>query len=166
MRRANKLLSRAGPKRVSTKRHPYVRGGKTDERVIHIVSYTDFLCPYCRRFRTVLKRLRQVFGERLAYTLRHFPIERIHPGPTFASGIVEAASRQGLFWEMHDRLFDNEPPFSEQQMLDMAREIGADMERLARDLADPETLADVNADITEGRQRGVSGTPTIFVDDV
>lgn len=149
---------------MNSKRHLPVRGGKTDERVIHVVSYTDFLCPYCRRFRNVLKRLRQAFGERLAYTLRHFPIERIHPGATFASRIVEAAARQGLFWQMHDRLFDDEPPFSEQQMLEMAREIGADMERLARDLADPETLAHVNDDIAEGRQRGVSGTPTIFVD--
>jgi NhaA family Na+:H+ antiporter len=151
---------------VSTNRQLPVRGGRTDARVIHVVSYTDFLCPYCRRFRTVLKRLRQAFGERLAYGLRHFPIERIHPGATFASRIVEAAGRQGLFWEMHDRLFDSEPPFTEAQMLEMAREIGADMERLARDLADPETLADVNADIVEGRQRGVSGTPTIFVDGV
>jgi NhaA family Na+:H+ antiporter len=149
---------------VSTNRHLPVRGGKTDERVIHVVSYTDFLCPYCRRFRTVLKRVRQAFGERIAYTLRHFPIERIHPGATFASRIVEAADRQGLFWEMHDRLFDDEPPFTDSRMLDMAREIGADMERLASDLADPETLADVTADIAEGRRQGVSGTPTIFVD--
>jgi NhaA family Na+:H+ antiporter len=149
---------------MSTHRRIPVRGGKTDERIIRVVSYTDFLCPYCRRFRTVLKRLRQAFGERIAYTLRHFPIERIHPGATFAARLVEAAGRQGLFWEMHDRLFDTEPPFDEQQMLDMAREIGADMERLERDLADPETLVDVNADIADGRRRGVSGTPTIFVD--
>jgi NhaA family Na+:H+ antiporter len=145
-------------------RHLPVRGGKTDERVIHVVSYTDFLCPYCRRFRTVLKRLRQAFGERIAYTLRHFPIERIHPGATFASRLVEAAGRQGMFWQMHDRLFDNEPPFTEDEMLAMAREIGVDMDRLARDLADPQTLANVNADVLEGRTRGVSGTPTIFVD--
>jgi Na+:H+ antiporter, NhaA family len=149
---------------VSSDRHLPVRGGKTDGRVIHVVSYTDFLCPYCRRFRTVLKRLRQAFGERLAYTLRHFPIERIHPGATFAARLVEAAGRQGLFWKMHDRLFDDEPPFTEAQMLEMAREIGADMDRLTRDLADPETLSHVNADIAEGRQSGVSGTPTIFVD--
>ncbi|HEX3665320.1 MAG TPA: Na+/H+ antiporter NhaA [Rhizomicrobium sp.] len=149
---------------MSDRRRLPVRGGDTNERIIHVVSYTDFLCPYCRRFRTVLKRLRQAFGERIAYTLRHFPIERIHPGATFASRLVEAAGRQGLFWQMHDKLFDNEPPFTEEQMLGMARDIGADMERLTRDLADPHTLAHVDEDIAEGRQRGVSGTPTIFVD--
>ena len=154
------------PSDMSSRRDLPVRGGKAPAGVIHVVSYTDFLCPYCRRFRTVIKRLRQALGERLAYTPRHFPIERIHPGATFASRLVEAAGRQGLFWEMHDRLFDTEPPFGEQEMLDMARAIGADMERLERDLADPDTLADVNADIMEGRQSGVSGTPTIFVDGV
>jgi Na+:H+ antiporter, NhaA family len=151
---------------MSTKRHPPVRGGDTDERVIHVVSYTDFLCPYCRRFRTVLKRLRQAFGERIAYTLRHFPVERIHPGATFAARVVEAAGKQGRFWEMHDRLFDEEPPFTEEHILAMARGIGLDMKRLEQDLADPATLAHVEADIAEGRRHGVSGTPTIFVDGV
>jgi NhaA family Na+:H+ antiporter len=151
---------------VTAKRHPYVRGGNTHERVIHVVSYTDFLCPYCRKFRTVLKRLRQAFGERVAYVLREFPIERIHPGATFAACVAEAAGKQGRFWDMHDRLFDEEPPFSEEHILEMAREIGLDMERLKADLANPDTLAHVNADIEEGRRRGVSGTPTIFVDGV
>lgn len=151
---------------MSTERHPFVRGGDTDEHVIEVVSYTDFLCPYCRRFRTVLKRLRQAFGERIAYTLRHFPIERIHPGATFAARVVEAAGKQDRFWEMHDKLFEEEPPFSEEHILDMAREAGLDMARLERDLADPQTQANVEADIAEGRGRGVSGTPTIFVDGV
>ncbi len=143
-----------------------MRGGETAERVITVVSYTDFLCPYCRRFRTVLKRLRQAFGERIAYTFRHFPIERIHPGATFAARVAEAAARQGRFWEMHDRLFAEEPPFSEEHILQMAREIGLDMEQLRRDLDDPETLAQVDADLAEARMQGVSGTPTIFVDGV
>ncbi|HVU20025.1 MAG TPA: Na+/H+ antiporter NhaA, partial [Rhizomicrobium sp.] len=149
-----------------TKRHLHTRGGNSDERVIHVVSYTDFLCPYCRRFRTVLKRLRQAFGERIAYTLRHFPVERIHPGATFAARVVEAAGRQDKFWEMHDRLFEEEPPFSEKHILEMARDIGLDMDQLQDDVDNPDTLAHVNADIAEGRRHGVSGTPTIFVDGV
>ena len=67
---------------------------------------------------------------------------------------------------MHDRLFDDEPPFSETQILEMAREIGLDMERLQEDIENPDTLAHVNADIADGQRRGVSGTPTIFVDGV
>jgi NhaA family Na+:H+ antiporter len=113
-----------------------------------------------------LKRLRQAFGERIAYTLRHFPVERIHPGATFAARVVEAAGRQDKFWEMHDRLFEEEPPFSEKHILEMARDIGLDMDQLQDDVDNPDTLAHVNADIAEGRRHGVSGTPTIFVDGV
>jgi Na+:H+ antiporter, NhaA family len=151
---------------VSIERTPPVRGGNTDERVIRVVAYTDFLCPYCRRFRTVLKRLRQAFGERIAYTFRHYPIERIHPGATFAARVAEAAGRQGRFWEMHDRMFAEEPPFSGEHILDMAREIGLDMARLECDLADPDTMAQVDEDLAEARSRGVTGTPTIFVDGI
>ncbi len=110
--------------------------------------------------------MRQAFGERIAYTLRHFPVERIHPGATFAARLVEAAGMQGRFWDMHDRLFDEQPPFTEAHMLDMARGLGLDMDRLKRDIDDPATLAHVEADIAEGRRQGVSGTPTIFVDGV
>jgi len=151
---------------VSPSRDHHTRGGDTEESIVRIVSYTDFLCPYCRRFRAVLVRLREAFGQRIAYTFRHFPVERIHPGATFAARVAEAAGEQGLFWKMHDRLFEEAPPFTEQQIRDMAREIGADMERLERDLADPEVLARVEADVAEGRRHGVSGTPTIFVDGV
>ena len=74
-----------------------MRGGHADRGVIRVVSYSDFLCPYCRRFRKVLLNLRQAFGERMEYVFRHFPNERVHPGATFAARAAEAAGRQGKF---------------------------------------------------------------------
>jgi NhaA family Na+:H+ antiporter len=146
----------------STRDH--VRGGKTDSRVIRVVSYSDFLCPYCRRFRKVLLNLRQAFGERLEYVFRHFPNERVHPGAAFAARAAEAAGQQGKFWEMHDRLFDEKPPYGEARVRTIARELGLDMDRFERDLTAEETLARVEDDLDEARRNGVHGTPTIFVD--
>lgn len=146
----------------STRDH--VRGGKTDGRVIRVVSYSDFLCPYCRRFRKVLLNLRQAFGERLEYVFRHFPNERVHPGATFAARAAEAAGQQGKFWEMHDRLFDEKPPFGEARIRAIARELGLDMARFERDLDAQATLERVEDDLDEARRNGVHGTPTIFVD--
>jgi NhaA family Na+:H+ antiporter len=139
-------------------------GGKADGRVIKVVSYSDFLCPYCRRFRNVLLNLRQAFGQRIEYVFRHFPNERVHPGATFAARAAEAAAKQGKFWEMHDRLFDEKPPYGEARVREIARELGLDMERFERDLHAPETLARVEDDFNEARRNGVRGTPTIFVD--
>ena len=142
----------------------HVRGGKTTGRIIRVVSYSDFLCPFCRRFRKVLMNLRQAFGERIEYVFRHFPNERIHPGATFAARAAEAAGQQGKFWEMHDRLFDEPPPFGEARIREMARELGLDMARFERDLDAQATLARVEDDLDEARRNGVHGTPTIFVD--
>jgi NhaA family Na+:H+ antiporter len=86
----------------------HVRGGDVPGAVT-VVVYADYLCPYCRRLRRVLKRLRRVLDQRLQYVFRHFPNERAHPGAEFAAKVAEAAARQGRFWEVHDWLYDGEP---------------------------------------------------------
>ena len=140
----------------------HVRGGGDDPAVLLI--YGDYLCPYCRRLRAVIERLRHAMGDRMAYVFRHFPNEHAHPGADFASEAAEAAARQGKFWEMHDALYGREPPLTHDHVVEAAREIGLDMDRFARDLADPELRKPIEADLADGRVNGVTGTPTIFVD--
>lgn len=142
----------------------HVRGGDARSGVVAIVLYGDYLCPYCRRLRMVLARLRETLGERLAYVFRHFPNEGAHPGATFFARAAEAAGRQGRFWDMHDWLYERSPPLAEAEVLDAAREMGLDLDRFARDLAGDETARRVEADLAEGRRDGVTGTPTLFVD--
>ena len=73
---SEKLLRPIDPNR------DHVRGGSAPDDIISVVVYGDYLCPYCRRLRHVLARLRQALGERLAYVFRQFPNERAHPGAT------------------------------------------------------------------------------------
>ncbi len=94
----------------------HVRGGNAPSGVRTVVVYGDYLCPYCRRLRLVIARLRETLGERLAYVFRHFPNETAHPGAGFLARAAEAAGRQGRFWEMHDWLYEQEPPLSEEQV--------------------------------------------------
>jgi NhaA family Na+:H+ antiporter len=144
----------------------HVRGGRAPDHVVSIVVYSDYLCPYCRRLRPVLERLRHALGERLAYAFRHFPNERAHPGATFLALAAEAAAQQGHFWDMHDYVYGHEPPFSEKQVLEFANKLGLDMERFRRDLESEDTRRRVDEDISEGKRNGVTGTPTLFVDEL
>lgn len=145
-------------------RRDHVRGGSAPDGVVSVLVYGDYLCPYCRRLGPVLDRLRQALGQRLAYTFRHFPNERAHPGATFLARAAEAAARQGRFWEMHDRLYGQEPPLEEEQAFEIADDLGLDMERFRHDLESDETRQRVDEDLAEGRRNGVTGTPTLFVD--
>lgn len=141
----------------------HVRGGKTPARTVGVVVYGDYLCPYCRRLRHVLERLRKALGERLVYVFRHFPNEAAHPGATAAARASEAAARQGRFWEMHDKLYDQTPPLTSAHLQSFARELHLDMAKFEADMQDPDIDARIANDLAEGRANGVTGTPGIFV---
>ena len=152
------------PATTGGRRRDHVLGGVDRRTTITVLVYGDFLCPYCRRLRAVLDRLRRALGERMAYVFRHFPNERAHPGAEFAARTAEAAARQGHFWPMHDALYAMEPPLGRERVLGAARALGLDMDRLALDLDDPAVVEQVEEDLADGRRNGVTGTPTIFVD--
>src|SRR3569832_424574 len=141
----------------------HTRGGGGRDR-IELVVYADYLCPYCRRLRRILARLRDALGERLAYTYRHFPNEKAHPGAEFVHAAAEAAGLQGKFWEMHDALYDHPLPIKADKVRAFAQEMGLDMARFERDLESEEVKARVQDDVREGRANGVTGTPSFFVD--
>ncbi len=142
----------------------HVRGGTVKGGLVSVVVYGDYLCPYCRRLRHVLAQLRENLGERLAYVFRHFPNERAHPGATFAAMAAEAAAKQGRFWEMHDALYAQDPPLTQEIIREIARKLDLDMARFEQDLSAEDSERRIAEDVAEGRRNGVSGTPTIFVD--
>jgi NhaA family Na+:H+ antiporter len=140
-----------------------VRGTAAARAGVTLVLYGDYLCPYCRRLRHVIVRLREALGDRFVYVFRHFPNEGAHPGAELIARAAEAAGEQGRFWEMHDRLYAQEPPIDRDQVFDMARSLGLDMARFESDMEKDEVVERVNEDLADGRRNGVTGTPTYFI---
>lgn len=99
-----------------------------------VVGYQDFLCPYCRRLRPVMRQLREVLGDRMVYVFRHFPNEQANTGANLAARASEAAALQGRFFEMHDAIFDHELPIGRTELLHLAKAIGLDPRRFESDL--------------------------------
>ena len=86
----------------------------------------------------------------------------------WAAQASECAADQGRFWEYHDLLFDkqngeNVGTFTKENLNAYAKGMGLDMAKFEPCLKNDETLARVQADVAEGRQVGVSGTPTFFI---
>jgi protein-disulfide isomerase len=129
-----------------------------------LVEYGDFECPYTRRARPVVRRRRQEFGDRLLFVFRSFPLTRIHPHAEAAAEAAEAAAAQGHYWEMHDMLFDNQRALEDEDLKRYASELGLDMARFDRELAEHAHVHRVNEDVRSGLKSGVQGTPTFFVD--
>jgi protein-disulfide isomerase len=94
--------------------------------------------------------------------VKHFPL-RNHKFARKAAGAALAANEQGKFWEFHQKLFENYRVLNDSKIQDIAKELGLDMEKFNKDLKSPMIAKLINRDLNNGRQVGVRGTPTTFV---
>jgi protein-disulfide isomerase len=74
-----------------------------------------------------------------------------------------AAGEEGKFWEYNEKLFENFKKLNHQKFLDLAVEIGLDLEAFKKNLTDPKHQQAISKHKQDGRKAGVSGTPTIFI---
>ncbi len=83
--------------------------GKSDAPVT-IIEFSDFQCPYCLRWwEETLPQIKQAYIDtgkvRLIY--RDFPLA-FHPGAEPAALAANCAHEQGKYWEMHDKIFEEQ----------------------------------------------------------
>ena len=137
-----------------------VRGPQ--DAAVTIVEFGDFQCPFCSRVNTTLEQVREEYGDDVRIVFKHLPL-RIHPQAPKAHAAAEAAHRQGRFWEMHDKIFENQSDLSEERFVAYAEELGLDVERFKQDMASEAVKQRVDADTQEAQELGVTGTPAFFI---
>lgn len=130
---------------------------------VTMVEYGDFECPFCGQAHGVVKALKKVLGRQLRFVFRHFPLATAHPHAQQAAEAAEAAGAQGLFWEMHDMLFDNQEALEDDDLMGYAEALGLDLTQFAADHADHAHAPRVRQDFLSGVRSGVNGTPTFFL---
>jgi protein-disulfide isomerase len=131
---------------------------------IELVEYGDFECPHCGRAYQILKKIREELGDRLRFAFRHFPLAKMHPHARTAAESAEAAGAQGLFWEMHDTLFEHGQALEMGNVTRYAEAIGvSDIARFKREVSEELYAPRVQADLASGVRSGVNGTPTFFI---
>lgn len=141
-------------------------GGK--DASVTIVEYSDFQCPACRQFYNNSHDLLDEMGHDVRFIYRHFPLTRIHSNAERAAQAAEAAGAQGMFWEMHDVLFESQTNWSElndpsDHFKQLAKNLKLDEARFATDYEAKSTKQAVDEDATGAQQAQLRGTPTIFI---
>ena len=77
---------------------------------------------------------------------------------------ARAAQDQGKFWEYHDLLYENQSGgFSDERLIELAREVGLEVEKFEEDLASGRFERAVAEDFQEGQRIGITGTPTFVI---
>jgi protein-disulfide isomerase len=89
----------------SVSENDHVRGPSDAE--VTIIEYGDFQCLGCAALAPVLAQLEDIFSAELRVAYRQLPLYDIHDKALLAAQEAEAASDEGMFWEMHDLLYGN-----------------------------------------------------------
>jgi protein-disulfide isomerase len=136
--------------------------GPKDARLT-VVEYGDYQCPYCGQAFPIVERLRATFSDSLLFVFRNFPLSDLHPHAEAAAEFAEAAGMQDKFWEMHDTLYQNQRHLEGAALRGYARDIGADLDRVTKDIASGAPRQRVESDFESAIRSGANGTPTFFV---
>lgn len=83
-----------------------VRG--TDSAKVTIVEFSDFQCPFCAKSYSTVKKILEDYKGSVRLIYKHFPLNAIHKNAQKAAEAVECAKDQGKFWELHDKLLENQ----------------------------------------------------------
>jgi protein-disulfide isomerase len=128
-----------------------------------LLEYGDYQCPYCGAAFPMVKALQERLGEQLCFAFRNFPLSEFHEFAEHAAEAAEAAGDQGKFWEMHDRLYENQDALDDRSLARHAADLDLNAVSLMREVSTGKHAARIQDDFQSGVRNGVNGTPTFFV---
>lgn len=134
-----------------------------DEKApITIVEYSDFECPFCKRFHDTLLQIAKDNGNKVAWVFRHFPLDGLHSQARTEALASECAAEQGKFWEFADIIFAVTPSndgLDLNKLPDYAKQAGVSVNKFNDCLNSKKYANRVAEDQQDGQSIGVSGTP-------
>jgi len=133
---------------------------------VTLLEYGDFECPQCAQAYPIVKELERRFGDRLRFVFRHFPLTNVHPNAQRAAEAAEWAASLGLFWEMHDAIYQRSGELSEARLLEIASALASSRTGLLDAWHAHTYFAHVKEDFRSGIASGARGTPTFFIDSI
>lgn len=136
------------------------------EAKVHIVEFLDPACGTCREFYPLVKDLMQANRDKIRLSLRYAPF---HPGSDNVVRILEAARKQGKFWETLETVLATQPRWAPNHRAEVALlwpqlgGLGLDFERIRRDMYAPEIDRVIAQDVADAKALHVTKTPEFFV---
>jgi protein-disulfide isomerase len=152
--------------------------GSKDAKVV-IVEYSDYQCPFCRRhYAQVETQIMENYVKtgKVAYYWKDFPLVQLHPMATASAQAVRCAGEQGKYWEMHDKVFDEEhklkpdgstASYTNDDLKKWASQItGIDATKFNACVDADKFKTEINNNEQQGIAIGIQGTPSFAIGKV
>ncbi len=128
---------------------------------VTIVEFADYECAHCKAAQKVMQPLLDKYPGLVTLYFKHFPISSNNAFN--AAQAAAAAQKQGKFWQLSDKIWENSENLSPALLESLAKEIGLDFSRWYSDVGSEEVRARVQRDRAEARALGIRRTPAIFI---
>ena len=134
-----------------------------EDAPITIVEFSDFQCPFCRRFyQDTYQPLLDAYPDQIRFVYRHLPLTSIHPDAFPAAVASMCANEQDAFWPYHDLLFGSEL-LGREAYLQYAADLQLDTTAFEACLDSDRYNEAIQADSDFAINLGVNSTPTFFI---
>lgn len=141
----------------------HILGSKNADVVL--VEYSDFECPYCKRFHLNMQQVMKEYGNKVAWVYRQYPLG-FHANAQKEAEATECANELGgneAFWKYADKVFErttsNGTGFALDKLVPLATEIGLDGSKFKQCLDSGKYTQHVKEDMEGGSKAGIQGTP-------
>lgn len=138
---------------------------------IMLVEYSDYDCPFCKRFHDTMNRIMAEYGESgdVAWVYRHMPLQQLHPNAPEIAAAAECVGSLGgdeAFWNFTDEIFDNRgsnDPTNMVQLPTYAETAGVSPEAYNECVEEGRFTDRVDGQLQDALDAGARGTPHTFV---
>ncbi len=152
----------------------YVQGA--GNKKVTLIEYGDFECPVCSRYYSIIKQVKDKYQDDITVQFKHLPLNTLHPNAQAAHRAAEAAGRQGKFWEMHDKLYENQTTWSDAYGIKIAqataifegyaKELGLDLTKYKSEVNSAVVNDAITADTESFEKYDTDmATPTFILND-
>jgi len=146
--------------------HPDKKALGDPDAPVTVTEYLDLECPLCQRYsRNTFPKILENYIQsgKVYYRVRHFPLP-MHENAVPAGNAAECAADQGKFWVFKYVVMNMDRDLTDQNLLKVGSHIGIpDMDQYQECVKNASRKSIVQDENQDGRSKGVSATPTVFV---
>ena len=137
----------------------------SDDAKVYLIEFMDPACETCASFSPFVKQMMDANPGKIKLVLRYAPF---HKGADYFVKILEAAKKQGKYWETLDIMYKSQRWWAShsnpqpQLIWKFLPKVGLDIERLQKDINDPAIAKLIEQDLDDAKTLNVKKTPGFF----
>lgn len=135
---------------------------------VTIVEFSDFQCPFCSRVIPAIKKVEDMYRDRVRVVFKHNPLpfhQQARPAAEAAATVFGLAGSRA-FWTFHGLAFGNQLALTDENFVAWAVRSGVDGAKFKQAYAAKAFAAKVDQDMALAKELGAIGTPAFRINGV